>query len=100
MEAIYWEPPTAEELSGGKYKVSDFPEPHVDLWDEHWDSMHLFRQNSTQWRTGAMGPVGLDYNVIHHELTRKGITGDAFDDFMDNMRIIESAALKVIHKAK
>lgn len=95
---LYYEAPTAEELaaSGSAYRVTDFVEPHVDVWDENWDVLHLFRQYSTQWRVGAAGPIGLDFNVIHHALDRKGVKGDEYDEFIADMRIIEAAALRKI----
>lgn len=43
------------------------------------------------------GPTGLDFNVIHHALDRKGITGEEYDDFIADMRVIESVALRKIH---
>lgn len=95
---LYWSAPTAAELAGSAYKVSDFPEPHVDVWDENWDVLHLFRLYSTQWRVSMGGPVGLDFSVLHHALDRKGIKGDEYDTYIANLRIIESAALQQIHK--
>jgi hypothetical protein len=41
----------------------------------------------------------LDFNVIHHALDRKGITGEAFEDTIEDMKIIEATALKMIHKS-
>lgn len=43
------------------------------------------------------GPTALDYNVIHHALDRRGITGEEFEQAIDDMRVIESAALVQIH---
>lgn len=68
------------------------------MWPENWDPIQLFSRNSTQWRTSAGGPIGLDYTVIHRELDRLGITGDAFDDFMWRIGVIEAEALVCLHE--
>lgn len=77
-------------------KPSDFPEPEYEVWDENWDSIGLFMLYSSQWRMGPGGPIGLDFNVIHHALDRKGVKGDEYDKFIDDLRTIEQAALKEI----
>ena len=60
--------------------------------------LQLFRTYSTQWRVGANGPVGLDFNVFHHALDRKGVTGEAFDEWIDKLTTIESAALAQLRR--
>lgn len=97
MDALYWERPSAEELAKWKRKLSDYPEPQVEVWDENWEALLLFRQHNTQWRMGMGGPIGLDYGVIHYALDRKGVVGDDFDQIMDDIRVVEAAALAKIH---
>lgn len=77
-----------EDYELGKPKV-------IELWDENWDVFHLYLSYPNQWRVGAGGPVGLDMSVFHHALDRKGIKGDEFDEFVEDLLVIESAALKV-----
>jgi hypothetical protein len=81
-----------------RLKPKHFPEPDVDVWPEHWEVLQLFSRLSTQWRTGVSGPTGLDYPVFFHELTRAGIQGEAFDDALADLRIIEIEALQQLHK--
>jgi hypothetical protein len=95
---LYWKTPAASELTAWKLKPSDFPEPCVEVWEENWDVIHLFKLYNNQWRMGPAGPVGLDFGVIHHALDRKGVTGDAYDDFIYDMRILEEAALTELYK--
>lgn len=68
------------------------------MWPENWPPIELFTHHCTQWRVGAGGPVGLDYGVIFHELDRAGVAGDAFDEMMASIRVIESAALEAINE--
>lgn len=94
---LYWKPPTAADLVNESYVLSDFAEPDVEVWDEHWDVLHLFIAYSTQFRSGMNGPVSLDFNVFHHALDRKGVKGDEYDVWIDKLRTIEGVALKHIH---
>ncbi len=50
----------------------------------------------TQWRTGMSGPTGLDYNTLFTYMERKNLSIDLLDD----IRIMESAALTEIHLKK
>lgn len=80
------------------FAVEDFPPPIIELWPENWPPIRLFTRVCTQWRIGMNGPIGLDYNVIFHELDRAGIAGAEYDDTMDAIRAIESIALEEINK--
>lgn len=98
VEALYWKAPTAASLAGTAYRVSDFPEPVVEVWDEHWEALMLFRQFSSQWRFGMNGPAALDLNVFQHALDKRGVSGDDYAQIMDDLSVIEGAALTQIHK--
>lgn len=100
VEALYWKPPALDELEPFGLTLDDFPPPSVDLWPENWPPIQIFTRLSTQWRVGAGGPVGLDYNVVFHELDRKGLADDEYDDMMAAIRVIESTALEELHKAE
>lgn len=78
-------------------RIEDYTDnrPEVVLWDENWDVFHLYLKYARQWRCGAAGPIGLDMTVFHHALDRKGIKGDEYDEFVDLLSVIESAALEV-----
>lgn len=95
---LYWHRPTAAELEGTKHRPDDYVEPECEVWDEHWEALMLFTTYMTQWRTGPGGVIGLDYNVFHHALDRKGVVGDEFDDLVWQLGVIEIAALKEHHK--
>jgi hypothetical protein len=58
----------------------------------------LFNRLSSQWRIGAGGPIGLDYNVLFHELDRMNLDADAYDDLFAAVRVIEGTALDMLHK--
>ena len=34
------------------------------VWPEHMDVLELFMRCKTQWRCGASGVIGLDYDVV------------------------------------
>lgn len=58
----------------------------------------LYAKYMTQWRIAFNGPVALDFNVFLHELDRKQLPEDLYDEYTDKLSVIENAALKHIHK--
>jgi hypothetical protein len=91
-------PPKPEELDFWGFTLEEVTPPPFDLWADNWPAVQLFRQNATQWRAGVSGPSGLDYNVVFHELDRRGLPPDEYDDLMGSIRVIEEAAMKHLHK--
>jgi hypothetical protein len=67
------------------------------LWPENAAAIDLYWQFRTQWRTGFNGPIGLDYGGIQHELARRKLPPDDYDDLMACIRVIEQAALDEFH---
>lgn len=110
MRALYRGAPTAADLEQAGVTIDDpmCASPNPDgwyydaddkdwrciLWADNWPAMRLFNQVSTQWRTGLNGPVGLDYNVVYHDLDRLNLDPDSYDDLMGCIRVIEGVALK------
>lgn len=52
----------------------------------------------TQWRMAFNGPVALDFTIFLHELDRKGVSEDLYDEYTCKLSVIENEALKRIHK--
>ena len=42
--------------------------------------------------------MGLDYNVLFHEMDRMGLEPEAYDDLFASVRVIEGVALDELHK--
>jgi len=113
-QSLYWEKPKPEQLGGfapedyaspeqrrtGIYYDTDEKDWFFDLWEENWPAIQLYIHLQTQWRVGMGGPYGLDYNVVFHELDRRGLDREAYDEMMAAMRVIEEAALKALNKPK
>lgn len=112
VKALYWERPKPAEMEQAGVTVADYASPEqrkagvyydledadwrFDLWAENWPAIHLYLQYQSQWRVGPNGPTGLDYNVLFHELDRRGLDEDAYEDLMSSIRVIEQAALKIL----
>lgn len=96
-EALYWKEPAPEDIPPG-FLPEDYSSPEVDLWPENWPAIDLFTKLHTQWRIGVNGPIGLDYNVVLHELDRRGLNCDDYDDLFGCIREIEQAALIELRK--
>ena len=78
--------------------MEDYPPPVCELWPENWPAINLYTEISTQWRTGAGGVIGLDYNIVFHEIERRGASGVEYDDLMWCIRAIEAEALKILNR--
>lgn len=74
------------------FKPEDYS-AEVPVWFDCWDSVQMFSALSTQWRTGPGGPVGLDYNVLFTLAERRQIVGDAFDQLLSDIQVLERAAM-------
>jgi hypothetical protein len=81
---------------------ADFERVAVEVWPEHWRAYELFCDVQTQWRTGAGGPTGLDYNVLYRRLdrvqARYGLSDDERDGLEDDVRAMEYEALAAMHE--
>jgi len=98
VDALYWVPPKPEELAFWGFSKEEVQPPEFELWALNYPAIQLFRQNATQWLHGFNGPTGLNYMVLFHELDRRKLPPDEYDDLMGSIRIIEEAALKHLHK--
>lgn len=47
----------------------------------------------TQWRMGASGPYGLDYNVLYHRMDRMALTPERYNEIEACVRLMEAEAL-------
>ena len=54
----------------------------------------------TQWRTGANGPTGLDYNTLFTIMNMKHLSDEHQCELLGDIRVMEGAALSEIHRTK
>jgi hypothetical protein len=69
-------------------------EETVELWPDHAPALRLMQTMATQWRVGPGGAIGLDYGVLFELMRRQGIADADWNETLDDLRIMESAALK------
>lgn len=72
----------------------------IRVWGDNWPTFSVFERLSTQWRTGMSGPTGLDYGVIPDVLRFSGVPETDWPDLFAGIRIMEDAALGVMHESK
>ncbi|WP_338404607.1 DUF1799 domain-containing protein [Enterobacter bugandensis] len=96
--AFYTPEPTAADLAPYGLTPDDYDDHYIDVWPDVWTSFLVFQTVSTQWRTGMGGPSGLDYNVLPWLMRLHNIDDEA--TALSDIRIMESAALKVMHKER
>nr|WP_032682181.1 DUF1799 domain-containing protein [Enterobacter hormaechei] len=93
--ALYTPGPTLAELSAFGLTPEDVEE-EVGILPSVWKSFTIFSALATQWRVGANGATGLDYNVLPWMFDLHGVEDAA--TCMADLQIMESEALKVMHK--
>lgn len=93
---MYERLPDSDEPDAFGLKRSDYAHEVIEVWPENWPVFELFCALRTQWRVGAMGPVGLDYNTLFHKLDRMRLEPSEYEVFEDDIRAMEHAALEAM----
>lgn len=65
----------------------------VEVYEENWPAWELFTYMQTQWNVGPGGIIGYRYEVAHHKLDRARLDPEEYEIRMEELRIMESAAL-------
>lgn len=76
----------------------DFDGEFIEIWQDNLDSFRLFKAMSTQWRTSMSGLIGLDYNCLPWVMKVNNILES--ETIFHDIQLMESQALKIIHKTK
>jgi hypothetical protein len=90
--------PSAAEAAAFGLTLEEASGPSVEVWPDNWPAIRLFDSLSTQWRTGAAGVIGLDYNVLYRKMDRLHLAESDYDALEENMRILEDEALATMRK--
>lgn len=90
--------PTAEEMAAAGFAPEDYETDPVELWPENQPAFDLFCMVQTQWRVGMNGATGLDYVPLFTLMDKRGLSGEAWQQLFDDVRVIESAALVEMNK--
>ena len=90
--------PSEEQLAAAGLTAADFEGDVVDVWPENQSAYFLFAQLQTQWRVGAAGAIGLDYNTLFHKMDRMELDREEYDALEDDIRAMEFAALEAMKK--
>lgn len=76
----------------------DFAQDELEIWPDNWRAVELFAAVRTQWRVGAGGPHGLDYNVVDRRIDRMGLSDEERAELEESIQVMEFAALEVLNK--
>jgi hypothetical protein len=89
--------PSEHELAAAGLTAEDFAGEAVEVWPENKRAYSLFVELQTQWRVGAAGPTGLDYNTLFHKMDRMRLEPDDYDELEADIRTMEFAALEAMN---
>lgn len=76
----------------------DFPADDFLVWPDNWKAVTNFSCLQTQWRMGMSGPIGLDYNTLPTVFRMTGLPETEWSEMFQSIRVMESAALAVLHE--
>lgn len=77
----------------------DEPEPDVEVYPEHWESLSVFAAMGTQINVAGMGGViGYRYEALPVVLDIHGIPVDRRRDVFDDFRVLEAETVRLIRE--
>lgn len=98
MRAFYARIPTEAELKGTGLTPADYEEDDFEVWPENMAALNLFITLQNQLRSwGGGGAMGFDYSVYFARMERMKLSEQAYEWMFDDIRAIESIALKAIN---
>ena len=71
---------------------------HCEVWPEAWPAVDLFTKVQTQWRGGASGIIGLDYQAVRWLMELY-----EFDDqrtMLEDLQVIEARVIETVNSRK
>jgi hypothetical protein len=69
-----------------------------EVWPEAWPAVDLFLKVQTQWRGGASGIIGLDYQAVRWLMELY-----EFDDqrtMLEDLQVIEARVIETVNSRK
>lgn len=72
----------------------------VGVWPDNIMAVNVFIAMDTQWRIGANGVTGLDYNALPVVMKMSGVPAKDRADVFEDVRTMEDVALMKMKTAK
>lgn len=70
------------------------------MWPENWPAVEVFSRLTGSWRVGPAGAYGLDLALAFQLFPLLGIKKKDWLSLVDDLRVMESAALDEINKKR
>lgn len=77
-------------------EAENFKDGGDTIFPDNLVAVSVFRDMSTQWRTGPGGIIGFDYNVLPFIFRTRKIPRNDREDVFDCVQIMERAAVSAI----
>jgi hypothetical protein len=90
--------PGAAELAELGLTPEDFASDAIDGYPDCERAFDLFCYMGAQWQQSVNCVTGLNYLVLFHKMDRMKLAPDDYEMLENDIRIMESAALKMINK--
>lgn len=89
---------TEAEAKAAGFELSDYAEEEpVEIWPEHLPAFQMLQRIGTRWAHGMAGPVGIRWESVYPLMDRLGLSRDAWDALLEDLEVMEGAALRAMH---
>lgn len=78
--------------------AADFEEDICEVWPDNWMAVQAFIAMGTQWRIGATGHSGLEYQSLPFVLRMNGAPRAEWPELFSQIRVLERVALEELSK--
>lgn len=68
------------------------------VWPANLKAFEFFQRIGTRWCVGMSGVTGIRWEAIYPLIDRMGLDGDAWDQMVSDLEVMEQAALGVMNK--
>lgn len=96
VRALHERVPTAQELAAVGLSPDDFEEKTMYLWPENIPVFNMWQTLCDQWIMGFNGPIAINLIPVMHELDRKGIPSEDYDEWVADIKAMASAVLEAM----
>jgi predicted alternative tryptophan synthase beta-subunit len=80
------------------FEPEDYEGDFVEVWPENLPALEMFQRIGTRWVPGMAGVVGIRWEAVYPLIDRLGLEGDAWDQMVSDLEVMEHAALAVMNK--
>lgn len=88
------------EVAALGFRLDEIPDPDVGYWPDNAAAISVFAAMRSQWRAGAMGATGLDYNTLPVIFDLTNTPKESQSDVFYDLQCMEDEALRIMQEQR